>query len=80
MIDLSEIILRDVQQRLKDALENAQRDRTLATRAIARVDQFESRLDSIAADIRIIRSDIAEIDIKLTALPNKKHHEKSLTL
>jgi hypothetical protein len=69
-INLSEVILRDIQASLKDALENAARDRTLAHRAITRVDQFEARLDVIAADIRAIRTDIAAIDIKLTALPN----------
>jgi hypothetical protein len=69
-IELTEIILREIQQRLTDALENAQRDRTLAHRAIARTDQFEARLDGIAADIRAIRTDIAAIDIKLAALPN----------
>jgi hypothetical protein len=51
-----------------------------AHRAIARVDQFEARLDgiaadlrnqmsAIAADIRAVRSDVASIDIKLAALP-----------
>jgi predicted component of type VI protein secretion system len=76
-VNLSEAILRDIQARLKDALDNAARDRTLAHRAIERVDQFEARLDTVAADIlvmradiRAIRSDIAAIDIKLAVLPN----------
>jgi hypothetical protein len=34
-----------------------------------RIDQFEARLDSIAADIRVIRSDISSMEIKLAALP-----------
>lgn len=69
-VEITETILREIQRQLKDALENAARDRELAHRAIARVDRFESRLDNIAADIRVIRSDIASIDIKLAALPN----------
>jgi hypothetical protein len=68
-IDATEKILREMQQQLKAALDNAQRDRELAHRAIARTDQFEARLDAIAADIRTIRGDIASIDIKLAALP-----------
>jgi hypothetical protein len=67
-VDITETILREI-QKLKDALANAQRDRELAHRPMARIDQFETRLDSIAADIRNIRSDITSIDIKLAALP-----------
>jgi hypothetical protein len=78
--DATERILREIQQQLTAALEGARRDRELAHRAVARVDQFESRLDGIAADlrnqvagmaadIRAIRGDIAAIDIKLAALP-----------
>jgi len=68
-------ILREIQHQLKDALANAQREqsnllrRGLAHRPMARIDQFETRLDNIAADIRTIRSDIASIDVKLAALP-----------
>jgi hypothetical protein len=66
---MTEAILPEIQLQLKAALGNAQRDRELAHRVIARVDRLEARLDSIAADIRSIRSDIASIDIKLAALP-----------
>jgi hypothetical protein len=59
--ELTERILRDIQQRLTDALANAERDRTLAHRAIIRVDQVEARLDTTAADIRSIRADITKM-------------------
>ena len=70
MTDVTETILREIQRQLRAALENAQRDRELAHRAVARVDRFDERLDMVAADIRIIRSDVASIDIKLSALAN----------
>lgn len=81
-VDLTDtVVLRDIQRRLKVALDNAARDRELAHRAMARVDVFEARIDSIAADlrgrvdsiaadIRTIRSDMTEIDIKLASLGN----------
>jgi hypothetical protein len=52
-IDMTEKILREIQHQLKDALANASRDRELAHRPMTRIDQFEARLDSIAADLRI---------------------------
>jgi hypothetical protein len=66
VIDATEKVLREIQLQLKAALENAQRDRELAHRAVARVDQFEARLDTIAADIRNIRSDIASISFAMS--------------
>jgi DNA repair exonuclease SbcCD ATPase subunit len=69
VIDATETILREIQRQLKDALDGAQRERELAYRPILRIDQFEARLDSIAADIRVIRSDISSMEIKLAALP-----------
>ena len=47
--------LRDIQT----ALENAERDRTLAHRFLARADAVEHRLDFIAAEIREVRADVA---------------------
>jgi hypothetical protein len=52
-IDMTEKILREIQHQLKDALASASRDRELAHRPMTRIDQFEARLDSIAADLRI---------------------------
>jgi hypothetical protein len=83
VIDATEAILREIQRQLKDALE-------LAHRAIARVDRFEARFDSIAADIRaqmagvaadiwIIRSDISSMEIKLAALPAIEQAIRQLT-
>jgi hypothetical protein len=68
-VDSTERILQEIQRQLRDALENARRDRELAHRAILRIDAFEARFDSLAADIRAIRSDVASIDIKLAVLP-----------
>jgi|SRR5580765_2600655 len=90
VIDATEAILREIQRQLKDALDGAQRDRELAHRAIARVDRFEARFDSIAADIRaqmagvaadirIIRSDISSMEIKLAALPVIEQAIRQLT-
>jgi hypothetical protein len=56
-------------RKIKIALDNAERDRTLAHRAVARADIVEQRLDGVAADIRELRSDVAAIDVKLVALP-----------
>jgi DNA repair exonuclease SbcCD ATPase subunit len=79
VIDATETILREIQRQLKDALDNAQRERELAYRPILRIDQFEARLDSIAADIRVIRSDISSMEIKLAALPVIEQAIRQLT-
>lgn len=87
--EITEMILREIQHQLKASLDNAQRDRELAHRAGARVDQFEKRFETMAADIRdrfdimagdirIIRSDIASIDIKLAVLGNIEADIRSL--
>jgi len=69
---MSEVDPESILQDLKDLLESENDNRELMQGLMARIDELEARINGFEAEIRMIRFEIATIDLKLVATPEIK--------
>jgi len=69
---MSEVDPESILQDLKDLLESENDNRELMQGLMARIDELEARINGFEAEIRMIRFEIATIDLKLVAAPEIK--------